>query len=223
MANHVQLAGITYRVEPLARPRFDLNPDLWQCEGSGQVEFHGTSVFIDTLPHLVETVWFKHDLAGDVYIVFDALVIPPRGESNINLFLHAQMINGYDVLSKAHSGDYAEYHQTCAMYIVTLTGYDPDGRRDAEGNLVTVGWSRLRKDPGFRLLSENLAAKSEVSVPYRVEVVQHQGHLLHAVNGATVHDVVDPEPLLHGKFAFRTFNTRLVCQNLEIARIISVE
>jgi hypothetical protein len=220
MSTRVALGGTNYLTDVLPEPSFAPDGATWRAEGSGEVAFNDHELLIDTIPKRVHTVWLSRAFTGDVYVVFEVLVLPPRGESNVNVFLHARLTDGGDVLTANLSGDYEEYHRRCAMYIFTLTGYDPDGRRDAAGNLVTVGWSRVRKAPGFRLLSENRQMKSEVGVPYRVEIARRGARLIHAVNGTIVHDAVDSDPLPGGNLALRTFNTRLVCRALRVARIV---
>lgn len=199
------------------RPTFHRADGIWHEEGSGTTVFQCDSVVIDTLGSRVHSLWYDTAFVGDISVAFDALVLEPAGESNINLFLHAQTVDGRDVLEAGLSGKYEEYHERCQMYICTFTGYDPNGRRDANGELVTVGWTRVRRDPGFRLLSEDYERKSQVGVPYRVEVSLRGNRLRHAVNGETFHDVYDTEgALTGGRIAFRTFNTKLRISNFMI-------
>ena len=110
----------------------------------------------------------------------------------MNIFLHARELDGSPVRFD-RSGKYDEYHQI-PNYIVTLTG----------GH--TPGWSRVRRDPGFAMLSES-DIRSKVGETYDIVATYVKGRVRYYINDRKIHDVTDANPLDGGHFALRTWST----------------
>jgi hypothetical protein len=83
----------------------------------------------------------------------------------------------------------------------------------------TAGHTRLRKNPGFQLLSENMDFVSKINVKYSFEIIKIKSSIECKINGTTVHKVMDAEPYNKGSIGFRTWNTRLWYDNLKVYSI----
>jgi hypothetical protein len=184
--------------------------DAWAVEGNALVTIKGDTVSIrrgEVKPDdSVSTVWYRHALPRDVMVSFRAVAVPPEQDNaaNVNIILHARELDGSPVRMD-RSGRYDEYHKI-PNYIVTLTG----------GH--TPGWSRVRRDPGFAMLSES-DIRSKVAEVYDIVATYTSGRVRYYINGKKIHDVVDPNPLEGGHFALRTWSTDVDFTNIAFARI----
>ena len=79
------------------------------------------------------TAWFTENIEGDIAILYQARILEPAGDRNINLIFPSHCGGGSDVLGVPFTGAYNEYHKL-PNYILTFTSTH----------------SRLRRDPGFR-------------------------------------------------------------------------
>ena len=153
------------------------------------------------------TLWWRQALPADVSIEFTAGSNPPAGNNaaNLNLIFHARELDG----SSYRFGRSAKYedYQRIPNYIVTLTGGFQEG------------WSRLRRNPGFTILSESLSTRSEVGRTYRIKVMVADGRIRYWIDGKLIHDARDPQPLPGGHFALRTWNSRVWWSDIRFAAL----
>src|SRR5690606_13019767 len=117
----------------------------------------------------------------------------PDNKLNFNLITHAR--ENDDTILKIgtetkRTGAYVQYHQF-PNYLSTLT----------------FKHSRLRKNPGFNLLSDSAVSSVEDQTYHFVQNTQ-EGRIRYYLNGAKIHDFKDIDPLKGGKFAIRTWNTK---------------
>lgn len=207
----VTIAGDAYRVEAIAREAFDERwSERWAVEGDCLVNAEDGKLFIrrrEVKETGAATVWYRAELPADVMVRFRAKVIEPAGKNmaNLNIFLHAREPDGAE-LRFGRSGKYDEYH-AIPNYIVTLVGG------------AGPGWSRVRRDPGFKLLHEH-DVKSQVGREYEIVVTIVNGRLRYYLDGKKIHDVTDPSPLVGGKFAIRTYSTDAWWDDVEFSRIV---
>lgn len=158
----------------------------------------------------VFTGWLRKELPKNVLIRMQAKTreVGPQNACNLNLFLHARESDG-GTLKFQRSGDYPEYHKI-PNYIVTFTGG------------IQPGWSRVRLNPGFNLLSDKPESRSEPGRIYELVVALHEDQLRFYINGEKVHDVSGFEPLPGGYFGLRTWNSYVAWRAIEIGRILDV-
>src|SRR5690606_26472411 len=81
-------------------------------------------------------------------------------------------------------------------------------------------WTRLRRNPGFNLLSEK-PVYSTIDTDYEITFIANKGVLRYYINGEKVHDVNTDEPLLGGKIGLRTWNTFAYWYDVEIGEIVN--
>ncbi|MCW5977109.1 MAG: hypothetical protein KIT09_03490 [Bryobacteraceae bacterium] len=194
-AQELKLGDLLYQedFEGVAdRWRFDGRGRQWIQDGRLQMSADGFEC----------TAWFTPEIEGDVAILYQARILEPAGDRNINLIFRAAGPDGGDVLRVPFTGAYNEYHKL-PNYIFTFTGTH----------------SRLRRDPGFELASEDKTMLPAPDRTYDFAVGARGGAIRCWVNGRLVHSYDDPNPHSGGKLAFRTFRTRLWWDNLKVYRL----
>ncbi len=154
------------------------------------------------------TFWFRPDLPANVIVRFKvrAESSRPDNKNNFNLISHARATDGSPLVTgpaSGRSGAYKEYH-TFPNYIATFT-YDH---------------SRIRKNPGFRMLSGH-AERAVADHTYELVYTVLNGRIRYYVDGRKIHDVEDTAPLPGGKFGIRTWNTAAWWDDVQIGEIIT--
>ena len=217
-AETVRVGGEVFNVSLLAADDFAGNLDHWVVEGNATVEVRDGRLQIATPDRGQATVWYRQPFAGDQLICFTARVLPPQQASNINFFFCASRPDGGDFFATARTGAYAEYHQI-NNYTMTFTG-------QREGTANAPGYMRLRQNPGFHLRDENLAVKAEIETDYHIAIAKAGSLIRVFVNGQQTlrYDDVDatgqPQDLREGYAGFRTFWSRLWCDDFAVWRIM---
>ncbi len=205
--------GETWTATPLAHDDFT-DPDWgkrWVLEGNATVEARDGKLSVVTAKskqvEQVATVWWREALPADVLIELTARATGPIEDNaaNVNLFFHARELGG-GPYRFGRSGRYADYH-TIPNYITTLTGGFQEG------------WARMRRNPGFNLISEDKTLRSEVGGAYHIRVVIAGGRLRQWINGRLVHDARDPDPLPGGHFALRTWRSHILWSDVKISAL----
>jgi len=162
------------------------------------------------------TVWNKTTLSGDVQVDFDAHVISSSNEANnINFFLFYSDPTGkplYETRDTRADGGYKHYHNLNG-YIFTFLNAGRQIEGDARARI------RMRRCPGFELLTETYDYHCRQGVTYHVTITRKDGRLTFAVDGTVYLEQEDPEPWREGLFGLRTFHTDLWWDNIQIKKI----
>lgn len=181
----------------------------WILEGHAEVTVAQNELHVATKPAADRTnpgatLWWHEELPADVLIEFMAGAELPAEDNaaNLNLILHARESDG-SPYRPGRSGKYDEYH-SLPNYILTLTGGFQEG------------WARVRGNPGFGLLAENRAIRSEPGKNYYVRVALTGGRIRCWLNGQLIHDVRDASPLPGGRLALRTWRSRVWWSDVRI-------
>jgi len=66
----------------------------------------------------------------------------------------------------------------------------------------TLLWARLRRCPGYELMSDQQNVISEVGKDYRIQIEQTGNRLRYRLNGDLVHDFTDPNAYRRGRVGF---------------------
>ncbi|MDQ8194689.1 DUF4962 domain-containing protein [Coraliomargarita sp. SDUM461004] len=150
------------------------------------------------------TVWLRPQLPEDCLIRIIAKVneSDSANAANLNVFMNAREADG-SALIFGRSGDYAAYH-SILNYTMTLTGG------------AKPGWSRLRKNPGFNLVSE-ADTRSEVGQTYELILIRIADRIQVWLDGHLLHDWTDENPLSDGNFGLRTWRSDVTFESVEIA------
>jgi hypothetical protein len=194
----------------------------WYVEGGRGVEVRDGRLMVDADPAEPKpdgssgdacTVWNRMRIAGDLRIEFEVMIEHSYpGKNNINFFLFYTMPDGTSPEAstrKRRDADYADYHRLNG-YIFTFV----NARNESKQARI-----RIRRCPGFRLLSETFSYSSQPGHLYRIAIVRRGGTLEFFVDGELRLSAHDDAPLTEGYFGFRTFQTRLWFDNLTIRRL----
>jgi hypothetical protein len=203
--------GHAWLATPLAHETFadDAWRQRWTIEGHADVSVAENELHVATKPAVDDTnpgatLWWHEELPADVLIEFMAGAELPAEDNaaNLNLILQARESDG-SPYRPGRSGKYDEYH-SLPNYILTLTGGFQEG------------WARVRRNPGFGLLAENRAIRSELGKNYHVRVALTGGRIRCWINGRLIHDVRDASPLPGGRLALRTWRSRVWWSDVRI-------
>jgi len=193
----IDIAGDKFSVQWIGREDFDdAWLTRWAVEGFSQVHVEDGKLFVRKLPgtHTPTTVWYRQDLPQNVIVRYRGKPVSPAEKNccNLNQFLHAREPEG-GPLRFGRCGQYTEYHEI-PNYIVTFVGG------------CMPGWSRVRRDPGFNMVSES-SIRTEVDQEYEIVLTMQDGRLRYYIDGEKIHDYTDPDPLPPGKFGLRSWST----------------
>ena len=183
--------------------------------GEGSVYIKDHKLFLDdTLYGKGLTCWLKKEFKGDIEISFDACAVEPCFASNINFFFCAKPLEGESLDLLEFSGSYAQYHEKAQMYIVTQTGdfENVNGKSN-------IGYSRLRKDPGFALLSETYDMKTVLNQLYRFNIQKSKNQITVNINDKPIHQYKDENLYEGGLLGFRTYYTKLWIDHFKVFNI----
>jgi hypothetical protein len=198
-AEELRVGGDEFRGRVLKRG-FGASLDDWFEEGLGRFSLRDGRMVIDALEGGYTAFW-KPELPADVLVRYVCRTLPPQGQDNINLISHCRgrRPGQWPIVEL---GRYKLY-QDLANYIVTFVGdYNEEtGGRDSPGR------TRLRRNPGFRLLGEKFEVPCNLGQPYEVTFAVRAGRVRYYLDGRRIFDWQDPEPLPGGHFGLRTYKT----------------
>ena len=212
-ASSVALDGETWTATELAHETFADAAwrNRWVVEGDAACEARDGHLNIVTSNQpdskKSATLWWREPLPDNILIEMTAGADLPAEENaaNLNLIFHAREPDGRPY-QFGRSSAYADYHKI-PNYIVTLTGGFQEG------------WSRVRRDPGFTILSEEKSTRSEPGRTYKIRAMITAGRIRYWLDGRLIHDARDPQPLPGGHFALRTWRSRVWWSDLRIAAL----
>ncbi len=200
-----------YHVDWLFKDNFESSDwsKNWILEGSGtKVKVKDGRLFIMDYG-VGTTLWHKGEFSKRLIVRY--IVRSEDGKKddklNFNHISHARNLEG-GILQigtiTGRIGAYAEYHRF-PNYIATLT----------------FKHSRIRKNPGFNMLSDSATYASKRK-SYRVVYTVDDDRIRYYLNDNKVHDIENSEVLEGGKFGIRTWNTFGSWDNIEIGVIKAV-
>lgn len=204
-AEQITLGGQHLMVKLLYHENFSGPAKRWRYDGRGRVWVENGRLQMDATG-VESTAWFTKEVQGNLLITYQAHILPPVDANNINLIFLASAPNGGDVLKLYFSGRYSEY-QDIPDYIWTITNTH----------------TRLRRDPGFTIVSEDRKTLPEPNKTYQLAVTVWRGLIRCFIDGRLIHSYRDPHPHTKGKLAFRTWHTRLWWDNLSIYQLLGVK
>lgn len=177
----------------------------WHEEGAGHFRLDGGQMVVEA-PGGGYTAFLRRELPADLLARFVCSVIPPAGANNINLLSHLQPPRRGEWPVVA-DGAYEGYH-VMPNYIATFVRPE-----DAPGR------TRLRRNPGFSLISEEFGTESVLGREYEIVLAVQGGRIRYCIDGNVLHDWTDPEPLGAGYLGLRTWRTSLRYTAFEVAAL----
>ena len=197
-------------------------PDGWWVEGGEKVGVENGRLRVKAdpepkgAPGYVCTVWNHQPVSGNVQVDFDAHVLSSTlGTNNINFFLFYTDPEGaplYNTRDTRADGGYSHYHNLNG-YIFTFLN---DTHNNLKGDRARF---RMRRCPGFQLLTETYASHCRQGVTYHVRITRKDGHITFAVDGITYLEADDEAPWKEGLFGLRTYHTDLWFDSVTIRRL----
>lgn len=205
----VLVGGDKYRVKWLIKERFnDNNWKLrWEIESTDAIiKVSNGRLFIND-HGIGTTLWNKMDFPKNLIVKYRVRAEGKKedNKTNFNLFSHAKGMDGKSLIigkESKRTGAYSQYHNI-PNYISTFT----------------FKHSRIRKDPGFILLSDSKES-SVTDKTYQIVYTVRNGHIRSYVDGKKIHDVTDDTPLAGGKIGIRTWDTEAWWDDIEIGMIV---
>jgi len=194
---------------------FEVNADLlysedfasdvkdWKTEGRGKMWVAEGRLVMDASGVEI-TAWCPFEAKGDLLITYQAGVLEPEDANNIDLFFLAAGSDGRDIRKLNLSGAYEEY-QELPGYIMTFTD----------------GYTQLRRDPDFQLVSENRTVQVRAGFEYHLAILLIGDQIRCFINDVPVHAYTDQNRHRVGRIALRSRHTRLWWDNLKVFRVLS--
>ena len=169
-------------------------------------------------PGSVATVWCKTPVPANVKVEFDACVVRSAIDvNNINFFLCYSDPCGkslFETRSARLSGDYKLYHSLNGHIFTFLN--DPKKGGGAHPDGTAKARMRMRRCPGFSLMTECYDYHCKPGVPYHVTVTKRGGDITFGVDGRVYLRGHDPDPLPGGLIGLRTYRTELWWDNIRV-------
>lgn len=187
-----------------------LDTEVWKTEtlpgGDSAVYISAGELVIDSRPGI--TVWLNRELSGNYRITYDRTVVLDSGAndrlSDLNQFWMA------DAATFARDGVFESYDSVRMYYVGYGGNYNSTTRfRKYEGNGVKPVLGEFT-DPAHLL---------EPNRTYRVVTTAKDGKVTFSVDGKTLFEYDDPEPLQSGYFGFRTTWSRHKIDYIRVERL----
>jgi hypothetical protein len=203
----VQIGKESYRVKWLYSEPFGENwQEQWTVEGDSlTVTSDDGMLLVDD--YKGATIWHAGEYPKNLFVRFNVRGVERVGnKTNFNLITHATETDGSPLViggKSGRDGQYKQYH-VFPNYIATFV----------------YKWTRLRKDPGFNLLSERETG-SVAGTEYEIVFTANNGILRYYINGEKQHEMTDDAPLSGGKVGLRTWDTKAYWYDVKIGEIIN--
>jgi hypothetical protein len=188
--------------------------DDWQLESEQPARVIARDGVLDIDTPAGLTLWFKHRLAGNVRIEFDATVVAESGPhdqvSDLNVFWMASNRDGLAPFPSGRGGRFAAYDDLLTYYVGL------GGNRN-----TTTRFRRYVGEPGNRPLrpEHDLANPDALLVANRrqhIELIAEGPHIEYRRDGRALFTFEDPSPYTSGWFALRTTWSHLRIEKLRI-------
>ena len=205
---------------------FAAGMDNWWVEGGERVWIEDGRLHVKAdpgkkAPGYVATVWCRTPHPADVKVEFDAHVIHSAIDvNNINFFLSYSDPSGaplFDTRQSRATGDYKLYHQLNGHIFTFLKDTKLAGGSRGDGKAKAR--IRMRRCPGFQLMTQCYAYHCEQGVTYHCTITKNGGDLAFGVDGEVYLKATDPDPLPGGLLGLRTYRTELWWDNIKVTSL----
>ena len=200
--------------------------DNWWAEGGERVWVQDGHLYVkadpaDKSPNYIATVWCKTPTPANVKVEFDAHVVSSSIEANnINFFLCYADPSGQplsETRASRASAAYKLYHDLNGHIFTFLKDRTGAGGKRADGS--SKARFRMRRCPGFQLMTEGYGHHCDAGKTYRVSITKQGGELTFGVDGKVYLRGTDPDPLPGGLIGLRTFRTELWWDNVRVTAL----
>ena len=200
-------------------------PGDWWVEGGEGVWIEDGHIRVKANPETpgkhVCTVWHRQSFPGNVRVAFDSQVIDSTIDANnINFFLLYTDPSGrplYETRESRESSAYGLYHVLDGYIFTFLNDFRLEGGAYEDGS--SRGRMRMRRCPGFQLMTETYEYHCKKGVTYHVTITKQDGDITFAVDGKEYLKGHDDNPWTEGLIGLRTFQTDLWWDNIKVVEI----
>jgi hypothetical protein len=165
------------------------------------------------------TVWFKHQLEGNIKIAYDITIIDNNGAydrvSDMNCFWMANdpdNPNDFFNESTKRAGHFPNYHRL-KLYYVGYGGHHNTKTRFRRYN----GNINRPLLPEHDLLDKKFMITANKTM--HIEILVNQNNTSYSRDGEVIFEVNDPEPYTNGYFGFRTVNNHMEIENFKVIQL----
>ena len=200
-------------------------PADWWVEGGEKTWIEAGRLRVkanpDHQPGHVCTVWHRKPFFGNVRVEFDACVVHSTiNANNINFFLLYSDPSGeslYESRASRADGGYQLYHNLNGYIFTFLNDRDGGGGRYEDG--ATKARFRIRRCPGFRIMTETYGYHCRKGITYHMTIARRGSCLTFAVDGTVYLEGRDDSPWTEGLIGLRTFQTDLWWDNIKVTEL----
>ncbi|MBC9797234.1 hypothetical protein [Sinomicrobium weinanense] len=197
----------TYQVEWKLRESFDEGwEDRWVLEGdSCYISVLDNKLYVND--YMGATIWNVEEYPANILVRLKVIGLDRTDtKTNFNIITHGRENDGSPLVigpESGRTGAYKPYH-------------------DFPNHIATFvyKWTRVRRDPGFNLLSDVQEVASKTNTEYEIVFAVNEERLIYYINGVKHHEVPNEHPLPGGKFGIRTWNTLAFWYDIEIGELI---
>ena len=207
------LSGYQKYNAPLNARSFDI---YWMVE-SESPDYHVSFIYgaVELLAPKGLTMWYRKPLKGDGVIEYDARVMQEReGDrlSDLNCFWMATDPAAEDIF--ARSAERNGIFANCATLQLYYVGYGGNHN-------TTTRFRRYNGMPNPALLQEYTDPEHLLQPNhwYHIRLACEDGRVSYTIDGETLFDYTDPEPMQGGWFGFRTTLSRTQFKNFKYTPI----
>lgn len=164
-------------------------------------------------------LWSKETFSGNLYVSFTATLLTPdpswvrsdtpQGGKNINLrFLvkgpqSSDILDSYRALGEAKQGPNGVGDDQYHGYFFTFTHTH----------------ARLRRSPGYDMVSEDKTAIPKIGHPYHIEAIKIGNRLQYFIDGKLIHDYTDPHPFNEGRLGLTLWRSAALFKDFHVYSI----
>lgn len=198
----------------------------WWVEGGEEVFVKNGGLHLsadgDVRSNQMGTVWCRTPVTGNVKIEYVATVESSKENfNNINFFFMYSDPSGQELIDTAshrEDGEYSRYHEMDG-YIVTFLNNPQDGAEMDNPDGTRKARMRMRRCPGFNLVTETFDYNCRQGVEYHFAITVVDGEIDFYVDGRKYLSWVDPQPLRSGLIGLRTYRSKIFWDNVKVTEL----
>jgi hypothetical protein len=167
------------------------------------------------------SIWSNRAFSGDLYIRVTGQLLDPKDEWRTE-----KMPDGgknFNIRFLVTGPDGCDIREVFRELAEEGTGPNRTGDDQYEGYFFTWTWhhARLRRSPGYEMVSESRDYLPEVNTTHTIEICKQGGRIRQVADAHLLHDYTDPDPFHSGRIGFTLWHSTLAVDSIEVYRIVS--
>jgi hypothetical protein len=218
--------GHASKSEVLFFEEFSGNMNSWWVEGGERVWIEDGRLYVKAMgdkgpESRACTVWCKRVFPDNIRIDFDAHVVSSSvNVNNINLFFCFSDPAGKSLFftrEERNTATYKFYHQLNGYILTFLNDRKKRAGTYADGS--SWGRFRMRRCPGFHLMTEKYAYHCRQGRTYHIAIIKRGSQISYSVDGSVYLEGYDDQPWRSGQIGLRTYKTFLWWDNIRVTEL----